>query len=138
MVVAEKNGVQRKFTDIEWNLLGKTTYGWKKIDDADAGIIHNTIQKPENGEKKSIEISAKQPEDTKEIVDVTEPTSKADDIIDIKQLFIAECKGITKGTIKDYFDVNNIKYKDAKDFSTLVELLGNNLQWSIEKLKIIF
>jgi len=117
--------VERKFTEYEWGLLGNDTNGWVKKTDQ---IVLASIPLPPRGETKQVVVPNPKPV---EVVINEIPQS-------VKNEFMTLASKLGKGTIKDYFDANQIVYSNTANIIDIRTQLGTVLNYDIKKLNEIF
>lgn len=140
MIVAKKGKLTKKFTKEAWDLLGENKNGWELLSTSDPKEVKKII--PPSGQK---EAPTKQVVENKvETAKVEEPVTETpivnettETILDeLKPKFIEFAKEkLTKGQIKDYFDLVEVSYKANANHDELAGLLADNLNNDIEVLK---
>jgi hypothetical protein len=113
--------VERKFTEYEWELAGNDKNGWEAKPDH---TLIASLPLPPKGE------TIKKPE---QVMPVQSEVAQ-----EIKNQFSTLAGKISKGSIKDYFDKESIKYSNTANIIDIRTQLGNELNYNIEKLNSIF
>lgn len=131
-------GEKRRFTERTWELLGKNKEGWVAMEDH---VIHNvaiknTIPKPSNGQKAEI---SQRIENLKKI----EPVQVIDNnkfagFNAQEEAFFKAADGINRSKIKDYFDRQNVEYKNTLNTLELTRILGKHLNYDTIELQKAF
>jgi len=138
-IIAQKGKLRKRFNLDSWNLL-KDKNGWVEVEQSNQVVESSVVKRivPNSGQKKDDEIN--------QVVENTAPanvpeqfvTNTAKSQIEPKEEFANFVKdNIFKSQIKDYFDAENVPYKNSMSLNALITLLYEKLG-SIEKLKIAF
>lgn len=141
MIIAYKDGRSKRFSQVAWDLMGKSKNGWSEVkQETSNAVIDKTITSiPPTGQKETL---------TEQVVEnVVEPVLEETKIIENTVIdenasmgnFTAIAKEhLSKNKIKDFFDAENITYKSSDNTDTLIALLVKHLNGDIELLKSKF
>lgn len=150
-ITAYKNGKKQIFSDLGWKLLGNNKQGW--VEKAPV-VIDNTAKKPDMGpsnpltEAKTVitdNTVNKSESNNEEITDTSktdvttnENTSGDDKTDDQKNAeFMKAVEGLSRSSIKDYFDQQNppVKYNKKATDADLQLQLAKHLNFDIVELQ---
>lgn len=135
-----------KYSQSEWDLLGKDKNGWVETD---AQKIDNTISALKasvGGANQVIDNSVKQPAKIElPVSDKSDPELKKEDFNPDNETlkhdeFMKAIAGFNKGTIKDYFDslTPAVKYDNKASVNALQKQLGEHFKFDIVELQKTF
>lgn len=140
-LIATKNGRKRKFTQYEWNLLGKNKEGW--VPESDQTVVNTAeskIQPPPSGEKKGEMKTIPVDNAATKIVDppiannipvdnALEETKAVDDAK--KAEFNLAIEGFTKEMIKNFFDKKEVAYNKKANAGELKLKLAEYFKYEL-------
>lgn len=138
----KKTGLIRRFSAMTWSRLGKTDReGWE--DAEEKNLIEDTskqkVEKPSTGQtEKPVTVKVEGNEGNQvtstNAPEGNEPNDGA------KNAFIAKVEElkISKAKIKNHFDSIEVKYDNRTTLIALAEQLGDEMDYSIEKLEEVF
>ena len=109
IIAKNSKGETRIFNQVQWNLLGKNKEGWEPV--TDQSVVSAPL--PSTGEKeKAASVDSVVQKVSNEAMAATEHFQPVEDAKN-KEAFVGACEGITKTTIKDYFDKEGVQYDNA-------------------------
>ena len=141
IIAKNSKGETRSFNRVQWDLLGKNKEGWVPV--SSQSVTAEPLTPPSTAEKQApvapVEEKVTNETTTSEAVveDNSNPAVETEVVSDEakkKEDFINATQGITKSTIKDYFDKAGIAYDNKANLESLINQLGDHLQWNIEEL----
>lgn len=145
-VLAIKNGKKQIFSDLAWQLLGKNKNGW--VAQETTAKISNSVEVPVNNGANTtppdMGVNDKEELEKKETIDNNAEPKKevevpAENNTNPKESeFLTAVAGISRAAIKDYFDKNNVKYKNKSDDKALQAQLAKHLNYDIVELQKAF
>lgn len=149
---AQKGEQKKKFKKRQWDLLPVDKKGlrngYKALEATDQIVSDSIVKKaPESGTKKPDAPVVKKPGTKKQVAENTaeakkDSTQTVDDSVATKKAIKAfddqVKEHLTRTTIKDYFDKEDIKYKSSAKLGKLTDILHEKFGNSIDDLNEAF